>query len=218
MAVITVSREFGCGGSAIALLAAQRLGYHFVDKAFISQVLIKYGFDEFETEYETIPNFWSRFDIRRAEMVQMLDRLMRALARCGQVVILGRGSFAVLGGYTDVLNVRIQAPLADRIARVMQRQQIPTPEMAEAVVLDNDRLRTSFLEAFYDIHWDMASAFDLVVNTGKVTQEAAVNWVVETAEALPQNRSSQALTTDSIQVDPQLAEIVTHLLARHKAA
>jgi cytidylate kinase len=218
MAVITVSRQFGCGGSAIALLAAQRLGYHFVDKDFISRVLMQYGFDEFETEYETIPNFWSRFDIRRAEMVQMLDRVMRTVARCGQVVILGRGSFAVLGGYADVLNVRIQAPLADRVARVMQRQQIPTPEMAEPVVLDNDQLRTTFLEAFYDIHWDMASAFDLVINTGKVTQEAAVSWMVEAAKALPQNRSSQALTTDSIQVDPHLAEVVASLLARQMVA
>ena len=43
MTVITISREYGSGGDQLAEKVAQALGYHLVDKAFVSAVLYQYG-------------------------------------------------------------------------------------------------------------------------------------------------------------------------------
>ena len=122
MRVITISREFGSGGSLLAEKVASALGYHLVDKTFISEVLRQYGLAEFDIEYEKQPGFWEGFDTERYErrdlMVRMLNQVVRAVARHGNVVILGRSGYAILAGLADVLHVRLQAPFDDRVATV----------------------------------------------------------------------------------------------------
>ncbi len=43
MAVITISRQFGSGGSEIAALVSQRLNYTYVDKQIIAEAAKKSG-------------------------------------------------------------------------------------------------------------------------------------------------------------------------------
>src|SRR5512142_654049 len=137
MSVITISREFGSEGGYIAEKAAQSLGYHLADKTTMKNVLVQYGFVEFDEQYNADLNFWARFDQRTTEMVDMLNRVIRALAWHGNVVVVGRGSFALLGGLADVITVRIQAPLPLRVERVMIKHNIPDREQAEALVTEN---------------------------------------------------------------------------------
>jgi len=214
MSVVTISREFGSEGRAIARQTAQTLGYHFVDKNVVGEVLIQYGFVEFKHEYDSIPGFWSSFDSRWTEMVGMLDRVMRALAHHGAVVILGRGSFAVLGGFADVLNVRIKAPFSSRVKRVMEREKIDTLEQAETRVQEEDKIRTAFIERFYTVPWDTTRAFDLVLDTGKVPPGLAVGWLVDTVNAMIEIKTGGERTTRAIEVDPILAAVVAEVLNR----
>ena len=55
--------------------------------------------------------------------VAMLNEIMEAVAQRGNVVILGRSAFAVLGDCADVLDVRIHAPALGRAERIMARTQ-----------------------------------------------------------------------------------------------
>lgn len=217
MAVITISREFGSAGSSIAQSVAQTLGYHLVDKGTIEKVLSQYGFVEFDKAYDAAPGFWALFDARRVEMVGMLDRVVQALARQGNVVILGRGSFAVLRDLADVLNVRIQAPLPLRVKRVMAQQKITGTAQAEALVKENDRVRAVFIESYYGLRWADASAFDVVLDTGKVPPDLAVTWLVEIAQVLSKLKGGDRPTTNSLLVDPVLAEAVAAVLNNQAA-
>jgi cytidylate kinase len=70
----------------------------------------------------------------------MLNRVIQALAQHGNVVILGRGSCAVLGGFADVLNVRVQATLSARTERVMTRYNLTDIEQASRLVRKNDKI------------------------------------------------------------------------------
>jgi cytidylate kinase len=212
MSVITISREMGSQGRYIAELAAQTLGFHLIDKRTIEEVLVQYGFADFRQEYDAAPSFWTRFNSRRADMVEMVDRVIQVLAHRGDVVILGRGSFAVLGGFADVVNARIQAPLPLRIKRVMARQNITEADRAEAVVKESDSVRADFIESFYQVRWDAANAFDLVIDTGKVSPELAVNWLVEAATALNGRNRGDGLSTRDILVDPVLSNAVSEVL------
>lgn len=217
MSVVTISREFGSEGSFIAKRVAQTLGYHFVGKDVIGKVLIQYGFVEFKHEYDSLPGFWASFDSRRAEMVDMLNRVMLALAHYGNVVILGRGSFAVLGGFADVLNVRLQAPLPTRIKRVMEHEHIVDFEQAEAVVKENDRVRATLIEKFYNVRWDTAGAFDVVLDTGKVLPEAVIPWLVDAVKGLDETKTGGERTTQLIQVDHVLASVISEVLEEQVA-
>ena len=212
MSVITISRELGSEGSYIAEKVAQALGYHFADKKTLEDVLIQYGFVEFDKEYDAAPSLWARFDARTTEMINMLNRVIQAVARHGNVVILGRGSFAILSGFADVLNVRIQAPLPIRRARVMTQQKIAEPEQAEAIIKEADRVRAIFIESYYGVRWDAASAFDLVIDTGKVPPDLAVTWLADTVKAMPTRQAGEARMTSAIEEDSILASVVSDVL------
>jgi cytidylate kinase len=213
MTVITISREFGSGGADIAQQVAQALGYHHAGQELIGKVLAQYGIVEFDQEYDATLSFWERFDARRAErrevMQEMLHRVVLALAQHGNVVIVGRGSFAALAGYGDVLNVRIQAPLAQRARRVIAQKGLATVEEATAAVQEADKVRTAFIESVYGARWDDARAFDLVIDTGKVAVELAIAWMVEAARALADRPAGDQPSTAALQVDSVLASVVS---------
>lgn len=211
MGVITISREFGSGGDLLAEKVARSLGYHLVDKAFISAVLCQYGVTEFDVEYEKQPGFWETFDGDKAErrdlMVRMLNKVVRAAARHGNVVILGRSGYAILAGLADVLHVRLQAPLDDRIDAVQARENIPLAE-AVALVREKDRIRTSFIESFYHVPWDASHAFDIAINTAHVPVDVATDWVIQAAK-LPVRNLSDKPTSKLLEID----EVMEHTVA-----
>lgn len=215
MAVITISREFGSHGDDVAQQVADALTYHLVGQALIAQVLSQYGLVEFGHEYESIPGFWERVVAqrgqRREQIVDMLNRVVRAVAQHGNAVIVGRSGYAILQGLADVLHVRIQAPLAQRVERLMARQNLPY-DQAEALVKAHDRVRTAFVEEFYKTPWDAVHAFDLVINTGKIAPPVAANWIVEAAKALDVSLPADKPTVRQLEVDPVLAAAICDLL------
>lgn len=212
MAVITISREMGSEGTYVAKKVAQELGYHFVDKNLIEQILNQYGFVQFEKEYESGPGFWTRFDGLRVRMVEFSNRVIEAVARQDNVVIEGRGSFAVLHNFVDVLNVRVQAPFAVRVNRVMAQQGISDLDKAEAIVKESDKVRIAFVESWYGVRWDSANAFDVVIDTGKVSPDLAVAWLVEAVNDLKKRQVGDQPTTAQIQVDYVLNGVVSEAL------
>ena len=212
MSVITISREFGCAGDDMGEQIANGLGYHFVGKEFISTLLSQYGLINFDREFETRPGFWEGLDVQRDKrrdlMVTMLNRGVQAVARHGDVVIQGRSGFAILGSFADVLHVRLQAPLSVRVEQVMAHQQM-TAEQAAASVKDGDNARKSFVQGFYGVPWDAIQAFDLVINTGKISPDLAMTLVIDAAKALALRPATGKPTTRMIEVDSVLAKAVS---------
>lgn len=211
MPAITISREYGSEGEPIAERIAQTLGYHLVDKEFLGALLDQYGLVDFDEEYDALPGFWDRFSAdrgkRRAVMVDMLNRAMRAVAHHGDVVILGRSGFAALGGFADVLHVRIQAPFSVRVGRVMAQRQL-TADQAETAVKESDRVRAAFVEEFYGVPWGAAHAFDLVIDTSAISPILAVTWVVDAVKALASRPKTGLPSTRAIEVEATLAKAV----------
>ncbi len=222
MAVVTISREFGSEGDRIAQKVAEGLGYHLADKSTIEKILLAYGMVDFDANYEKVPGFWGRFDLavnqQRSDFLRLLNQSLATLARHGDAVLVGRGGFAVLAGFADVLNVRIQAPLALRISRVKELPSIGSFSLAEAAVKDNDRLQEKFIESTYGLRWDAADAFDLVIDTGKTSADLAANLVVDVVRALEGQKPAGRKTTAEIRVDPVLASAVQDVLHCHQAS
>lgn len=216
MTVITVSRELGSRGSQIAENTARALGYHFMDKRAIGLILGEFGMVEFGREYELAPSIWDFFDAnrveRRAEMVSLLNKVILALAQHGNIVILGRAGFAVLEGFSDLLNVRIQAPTAQRLRQMMADKDMLDLARAEAYLKDNDQNRTDFIESFYDVKWDAAKAFDIVIDTSKISPQLATEWLTTAARNLEKEPARGDKITANIAVDPVLHSSVCKAL------
>jgi cytidylate kinase len=216
MSAITISREIGSQGDAIAEKTALRLGYQLVDKTVLEKVFRQYGFVDFKEAYDET-GFWARFDPHRAEMFSLLNRVIEAMVQHGGVILLGRGGFAVLKGYADVLNVRIQAPFSLRVQHVMENQVFASRSKAEEFVSESDRVRREFVETTYGKQWDSVSAFDLVIDTRKISPELAVDWLEAAARRLNQHRPGDAPFAHAIEIDPVLRDAVAQVLDRQPA-
>ncbi len=215
MSVITISRELGSEGSYIARKTAQKLGYRLVDKKVIEGILGQYGLIHFDEEYESAPGLWERFDAARERTIDMLNRVIRAVAHHGNVVILGRGSFAVLNGFADVLNVRIQAPLTLRVERVMKERAMLDQDQAEALVKESDKVRQAFIQSWYGLRWDAALSFDLVIDTGKVPRDMAVDWLVSLHDNLEERPvNTGAMLSGTLDIDDVLRDTVETVLKK----
>jgi len=212
MAVLTISREIGSRGEDLGKLVAERLGYHFADKDVMHAVFSQYGFTPFEKVYDSPVSFWDRFDAMRKLTLDNLNRGIYALARHGNVVIVGRGSFAALRGWNHVLHARVQAPFEDRVRRFMETDSITNEAEAERLLKEAGSVRAAFVESTYRVAWDAASNFDLVVNTGKVSQEAAVSAFAGILQAMDEGKTSVEETVDLEEGDDYMTAAVSAVL------
>ena len=209
MTTITISREFGSEGRRIGRQVAKSLGYDFVDKRIMEGVFRRYGLTKFSDLYTSAPSFWDLANANNLLIVSMLNETMEALAHRGRMVILGRGGFASLNDYADVLNVRIQAPFPIRVERVMARENISDRQQAEERVREDDKARQKFVKMFYNKEWDVETYFNLVIDTSTVSTEMAVEWIIEAARALEQKEfAKDVLTAQKAEVDSVLLDAI----------
>jgi len=222
MAVITISREMGSTGDWIGdkCFLADRLiaatGYHYADKKFFSRLFREYGLAQFDREYTQTLGFWERFNAQRDEdramIVELLNKATLALARHGNVIIVGRANFTLLQGLTDVLNVRVQASMSTRVAAVQKRFKLAQASEAEAIVLKNDELRESFIRDFYKVRGEWADGFDLVINTTKFGPQVAVDSLLAGLKQIDA-RKGQGPDCKTLPEDAGLADTISNLLS-----
>jgi cytidylate kinase len=212
MTVVTLSRELGSDGAIIARRVAKELGYRFVDKSTFESILQQYGLIQFDDLYDSAPGFWARLDNTNLQIISMLNKTILGIAQLGDVVILGRGGFAALRDYADVLHVRIQAPFSLRAQRIMASEGLDNIDQANTIVASNDKARAMFVKGFYDADFFAASQFHLVMDTGVIPVATAVAWITETATSFADRPPADELTAQAIEVDPVLADAIEQAL------
>ena len=213
MGVITISRQMGSEGTYIGKKLAKDLGLRYVDKQAMGKIMREYGFSLFDEVYDNKPNFWERFDLQRSSTVDFLIQAMRAVAKVGDVVMLGRGGFGLFQDYADVLNVRIQAPFSIRVDRKMKEHGLKRLE-GEALLNKFDQIRTSFIESDLKFTAHDATMYDIVLNTEIIKPDDAVACIASAyAELLKNKRFGIERKVHSIEVDPLLLKHVQNMLA-----
>ncbi len=212
MGVITISRKMGSAGSDIGREIAKRLGMRFVDKKILSAIMTEYGFSDFDEVYGNVPSFWERFDSMRAQTIGFLIKTIEAVGSLNDIVIVGRGGFGIFEDYNDVLNVRTKAPFCLRVERQMEKHGMSKKE-AEIHVAQNDKVRKAFIESDFHMAYTNTQDFDLVINTGVVKPERAVDLVCDAYGTLMKDgRCDTSKSIKDIEVDPVLYEHVAGMI------
>lgn len=204
--LITISREFGAGGSLVAERVARSLGWRVVDNDFVARVAERAGLPEaiVAQRDERAPGFreWlvralSRAapeliappiqsppaELEEAELVRVTESVVADLAAEGRVVLVGRAAPAVLGMKGDALHVRVIAPRADRVRAVMSRRGVDAAT-AQRMMEEMDGNRERYHREYYDRDWADPAHFHLVLNTGLLGYDAAGDVVVDHARRL----------------------------------
>lgn len=211
MSVITISRQLGSHGGRIARGLAKELGWKFADKSTINGVIKQYGLIHLDNLYgEKAPGFWELYQEDSVWTIEWMNKTIEAIAAQGDVVILGRGGFAVLGDYADSLDVFVSAPLEVRAHRIALRDGITEEEAAEKIKRD-DKTRARFTKRIYGAGWADEKNFDLVVDTGDVDDESVIADIVAALRDR-QAKSADGPRVADITVDPVLAESIASVL------
>ncbi len=171
MQVLTIAREYGAGGGALARQLASSTGWQLWDRELLHEA----------ARVENVPD--AAIERLDEQAVTLADRLrlhpphhqyLRGLteavqqaARRGQVILLGRGAAHLLAGVDGCLHVRLVAPAPWRAARMAQREGC-TPDAALARCTAMDRARRQFHRYFFGDAADQPAQFDLVANTARM--------------------------------------------------
>lgn len=183
---LSISREAGAGGSDIAQLVGQELGWEVLDKNLVDRVAERFRLSRTMLEQvDETPSSWiwdvlgtwmDQKIITHDKYVARLGRVVLAAVRHGDVVLVGRGAQFLLPREKG-LAVRIIAPLKYRIAEIMRRKGVSQTD-ASRVVEETDLGRRDFVLNYFQKDIDDPHLYDLVINVEQIGPAAAVEQIV----------------------------------------
>ena len=152
--IITIGREYGSGGFEIGKKLAEKLGIGFYDKNLIDEVAKKSGIhiDMLHKGDEKNISSWLNPVYQNGTINDRIfwaqSDVIREIAEKESCVIIGRCADYILKDFDNVVNIFVQAPFEDRVARICNKYLIELPEEAKREIKKTDKQRRSYYE-FY---------------------------------------------------------------------
>jgi hypothetical protein len=178
LAILTVSRLYGSGGSEVAAIVAKTLGWSLLDNAVVDAVAARMGLSvaEVQAREERVPSLVERLTSAMAmgsqewvspmaavqrptdeQLIEVTHRIINEAIARGPLVVVGRGTQEMLAEREDTLHVFCYAPRKALIARTVR------------------------------LHWERDRRahenYDLSVNTERLGIQGAADLVVSAARA-----------------------------------
>ena len=198
--LITVTRQYGSGGSAIARLVAEGLGWTVIDNEFVDEVARRAGLPPKQVAAleERTPGLLERLaralavaspemfvttaGVPRAEdeegtITRITERIIADAAADGRVVLVGRGAQAILAQRPEALHLYVVASRAWRARLVVQRLGVD-PSEVERLLDETDRQRDRYVKEHYGRVREDPTNYDLVLNSERLTIEGAAALVM----------------------------------------
>ena len=181
MNVITVSREYGAGGRAVARRLAEALGWELLDRELLLQAAAVENLSDAELERLDEQPVGLLGRLRRNPLhlryMKGLTEAARQAAARGRVVLVGRGTSHLLHELPDVFSLRLVAPREARVQRMVEREGVSAEEaLARCVAVDHSRER--FNRYFFGPDATRPWQYDCTVNTGRVSLDDVAAMVV----------------------------------------
>ena len=184
MSIIAISRGTFSGGEALAKRVAERLGYQCLSReANLENAAKRYMVpaEELTAAMEKRPSFLDRVLGERAAYLTFVRAALCEQARGDRLVYHGYLGQLFLPGISHVIGVRVIADAETRI-RVAQRQQNFTHKEAVAHIERVDKERRAWTRFLFDVDWDDAHLYDLVLNLSRMSIATACETVAQLTE------------------------------------
>lgn len=201
MAVVTITRQYGAGGSRVAQLIAQALGWTVVDNEFVEAVATRAGLPAatVAAHEERAPSLMERLvstlataspemfvpsgstseEPTEEQIVKVTARVIAEAAQHGRAVLVGRGAQAVLARTSpnEALHVWVVAPRADRVTTLMARLELDE-KAAESAMDSTEANRDRYVQKWHGRRRQDPANYHLAVNTGFLGYAQAAELVV----------------------------------------
>jgi cytidylate kinase len=202
--IITIEREYGCGGGEIAQQVAKQLSWKLWDQ-WLSEEIARLAhcpkavveareerndplyyrlFKSFmRGSYEGSINAPKLNLVDSETILRITRRVVEHAAERGNCVIVGRGSQQFLKNRLDTLRVFLYAPREDKVRRLLARGK--SEKEAEELVDTVDRERADFIQKYFNSEWPDRAIYHAMMNTA-IGDESVVHMIrdfMETCEA-----------------------------------
>ena len=117
------------------------------------------------------------------EYLTFIRTTIEQLWQRGNVVIVGRGGQVILRDKKDVFHVRIIASLEYRLEVVMKQTGLDQHSVMK-LIQKNDKRQAGFIKHCYNVDWDDATLYHLIVNTGEMGTEIAAKCIANRCSIL----------------------------------
>lgn len=183
--IISIGREFGSGGRAIATQIAADMGLTMYDRNVLEQVADQKkvqvtklsGYDERPRNMllsRTVRGFSNSIE---ENVAQMQFDFLRQRADSGEsFVVLGRCSEVVLADRTGLISIFVLGDTEHKVQRVQARYHL-SREQALLKMARHDRSRKAYHNAYSNYKWGDSRGYDLCINSSRMGIQETVLYL-----------------------------------------
>ena len=190
--IITIGRESGSGGHAIAKKVADAMGIACYDKKRLVEGTAKLGglnrsyvkkLDEKPAGFPFTGRIGGYEESPESNVARMTFDYIRQIAASGEsCVIVGRCADSVLAGNPNVIRIFVVGDTAQKNKRLANIQQI-TIEEADRERRETDKYRRTYHNFYSETKWGDSRAYDLIVNSSCLGIQGTADYIIKFAEA-----------------------------------
>ena len=188
--IITISRQYGSGGSEIGRKVAKALSITYYDRTIIDVTAKESGFDPKyieRAEQTTTTSFLYNLAINGMYTQPLTDqlfsaecRVIKALADKGPCVIVGRCADYVLREQYSTFDVFVHSTDDFRCGRICELDIISKDE-ALSIIRQKDKARRRHYKYYTERNWGECLNYDLCINTATCGIDEAAEIIAKLA-------------------------------------
>ena len=202
MPIVTISRQYGSGGSEVAERVATALGWHLYDNAMVTEVARRLGLstEEVSAREERVPSLPERIASAMAlgvpevmptvadlatepseeRIVEVTKRVIEEAVQAGPAVLVGRGAQCMLAARADALHVFCYAPPDALVSYAITNLGV-APGDARRTVDAKNHEREQYVKRYWKRNWRDLTNYHLCVNTAWLGLDGAAEVIVQLA-------------------------------------
>lgn len=212
MAIITVSRMYGAGGTTFAKKLSESIGYKYIDREYVEdfckkmdQNICTFGLDDEES-----PDFLERlmelFTNKSFYKISLMATIYN-LALQDNVLFCGRGANFILSGVKNIISFQIVGLFSDRVKAVSRIKNLDI-EVAKELVENKDKERKEFIDYYYEKNIFDPLNYHMVINSSYVNLSESI----EIAKTLLKKFDKESFEDDKKWLKNRLIESRANIL------
>jgi cytidylate kinase len=207
--IVTIEREYGCGGAEIAQRLAEHLGWKLWDHVLTEEIArlancSKAAVEQREERndplyyrlfksflrgsYEGSINAHKLQLVDSENILKLTEKVVRHAAEKGNCVIVGRGSQHFLMNRDDTVRIFLYAPREEKVRRLLSRGK--TEQEAQDLVDTVDQERADYIGKYFKVEWPNRSLYHAMINTA-IGDQTVVRTILSVVEAFDSRSTAQ---------------------------